>query len=241
MFLHSHTHVEVPILMGSPKVQQHPQAHACPREPTHSQGNLPYNFIDQTYFSSKLSNHVTWFHDHEWFCLNIAQKGFTGWAARFSFHNVNGAWLRGIHRGWLVYYSGPRHFIVILLTTYMQIVKAGVLVNRSWISLFMLIFMVTNDCQIVRWYFMHMQQHHHHTTSTRLLKIPTYVKRIFRQPWQGRQGSDCKLLVWTFVFFQCKMYFSSKNSPLLRNQKIGKEKKKGVKKENEKKESWGRV
>jgi hypothetical protein len=65
MFLHSHTHVEVPILMGSPKVQQHPQAHACPREPTHSQGNLPYNFIDQTYFSSKLSNHVTWFHDHE--------------------------------------------------------------------------------------------------------------------------------------------------------------------------------
>jgi hypothetical protein len=32
---------------------------------THSQGNLPYNFIDQTYFSSKLSNHVTWFHDHE--------------------------------------------------------------------------------------------------------------------------------------------------------------------------------
>jgi len=37
------------------------------------------------------------------------------------------------------------------------------------------------------------------------------------------------------------MYFSSKNSPLLRNQKIGKEKKKGVKKKNEKKESWGRV
>lgn len=35
MFLHSHTHVEVPILMGSPKVQEHPQAHACPREPTH--------------------------------------------------------------------------------------------------------------------------------------------------------------------------------------------------------------
>jgi hypothetical protein len=32
---------------------------------THSEGNLPYNFIDQTYFSSKLSNHVTWFHDHE--------------------------------------------------------------------------------------------------------------------------------------------------------------------------------
>ncbi len=29
MFLHSHTHEEeVPILMGSPKVQEHPQAHA---------------------------------------------------------------------------------------------------------------------------------------------------------------------------------------------------------------------
>ncbi len=37
-----------------------------------------------------------------------------------------------------------------LLATCMQIVKTGVLVNRSWISLFMLIFMVTNDCQIVR-------------------------------------------------------------------------------------------
>ncbi len=86
---------------------------------------------------------------------------------------------------------------------------------------------------------MHMQQHHHHTTSTRLLKIPRYVKRIFRQPWQGRQGSDCKLLVWTFVFFQCKMYFSSKNSPLLRNQKIGKEKKKGVEKKKEKKRKLG--
>jgi hypothetical protein len=32
---------------------------------THSQGNLPYNFIDQTYFSSKFSSHFTWFHDHE--------------------------------------------------------------------------------------------------------------------------------------------------------------------------------
>jgi hypothetical protein len=63
MFLHSHTHVVVPIFMGSPKVQEH-TLKLMPKR-THSQGNLPYNFIDQTYFSSKLSNHVTWFHDHE--------------------------------------------------------------------------------------------------------------------------------------------------------------------------------